>query len=264
MKAKATGRKGKGGYKKDTRCFLSNKAPPISPLTGLALLRVDNGSLICRRCQEGKAYKKGHHRTCPRSKQYDGLAATPKTTKTTRSGGAKPFSDAEKCTRITKPRHNAVIRFVTGLEHQAKARAAKAARLSTAAKVDLPAGFKFQPPAFWEHYDYTMRCSKIFTDVKELRPDNGERFFMQYFHQQQERSKFNVGVVESKRCQCKNCFGGATDAAAAPVGAANAVPGPAPVPMPVPVDLAAAPLQANQFLTAFLCSLAMQGQQMQM
>lgn len=115
MKAKATGRKGKGGYKKDTRCFLSNKAPPISPLTGLALLRVDNGSLICRRCQEGKAYKKGHHRTCPRSKQYDGLAATPKTTKTTRSGGAKPFSDAEKCTRIWMERRN-MLRPIGGLE----------------------------------------------------------------------------------------------------------------------------------------------------
>ena len=156
MKAKAKGRKGKGGYNKDRRCFLSNKAPPISMLTGLALYRVDNGSLICRQCHEGKTHKKGHHRTCPKSTQYDGLAATRKTTK---SGGANPFSAAEKMTRITKPRHKDVIRFVTGLEHQAKARAAKAARLSTAAKVTLPSGFKFQPPAFWEYYDYSMRVA---------------------------------------------------------------------------------------------------------
>ena len=110
----------------------------------------------------------------------------------------------------------------------------------------------------------SIGCSAIFADVKELRPDNDERFFMQHFHQQNERNKFNVATVESKRCQCETCFGRATEAAAAPVGAANAVPGPAPVPVPVPADLAAPPLQANPFLTAFLCSLAMQGQQMQM
>ena len=117
----------------------------------------------------------------------------------------------------------------------------------------------------------SIGCSKIFTNVKELRPDNGERFFMQYFHQQKERSKFNVGAVESKRCQCENCFGGATEAASVPVGAVNAVPGQAPVPvlplhvpaLPVlaPVGLAAPP-QANPILTAFLCNLAMQQMQM--
>ena len=77
----------------------------------------------------------------------------------------------------------------------------------------------------------SIGCSKIFTNVKELRPDNGERFFMQCFHQQKERSKFNVGAVESKRCQCENCFGGATEAASVPVGAVNAVPGQVPVPV---------------------------------
>ena len=117
----------------------------------------------------------------------------------------------------------------------------------------------------------SIGCSKIFTNVKELRPDNGERFFMQYFHQQKERSKFNVGAVDSKRCQCEKCFGGGTEAASVPVGAANAVAGQVPVPVlpvymqalpvPAPVDLAA-PSQANPILTAFLCNLAMQQMQM--
>ena len=118
----------------------------------------------------------------------------------------------------------------------------------------------------------SIGCSKMFNDVKDLLPDNGERFLMQYFHQQEDRNKFRVGSVESKRCQCENCFGGTTVAAA--VAPAENVPVPAPLfllaaPAPVPPAglLAADPsaqMQANQLLTAFLCNLAMQGQQMQM
>ena len=148
--AKAAGRKGKG-YKTDRRAYVSGKAPP-STISGLEVYRVDNGSLICRQCEEGDKYHKGHHPTCPKSRSYGGrLRARPK------KSGATVFTDAEKMTLINKPRHANVIRFVKGLEFQARKRAAQTAQLAKVANVTVPADFKFQPPSLWEYYSYQMR-----------------------------------------------------------------------------------------------------------
>jgi len=149
MMANSSRRKGKT---KDGRCYLSSKAPPSTP-SGLPIYRVDNGSLVCRQCEEGTAYHKGHHPTCPRSRQYDGFAPTPGSPK---KAGA-PFTAAEKCTFIGKRRHADVIRFVQGIQYQAKKRAARSSQLQPTAKVSLPAGFKFQPPANWAFYTYPQR-----------------------------------------------------------------------------------------------------------
>lgn len=141
MMASSSGRKGKG-KRRDTGSWLSNRPPPTT-ITGLPIYRVDNGSLVCRRCHEGDKYHHGHHRTCPKSRKYDGPTLRPTST-STKSGPT--FTAAEKCTRIRKPRHNDVLRFVHGIKHQAAVAAAAAAKLPTVAKVSLPAGFKFVQP----------------------------------------------------------------------------------------------------------------------
>jgi len=81
-------------------------------------------------------------------------------------------------------------------------------------------------------------CSRVFDNVKSLQDDNGERFFMQYYHQQKERTKFRVDDgTESKRCQCDSCAGGESAAAAA---------APAPAPASVPALPAANPMAVLQ------------------
>ena len=150
LRAKAAGCKGKG-YKTDRRAYVSGKPPP-STITGLAIYRVDNGSLTCRQCAEGDKYHKGHHPTCPKSRSCDGRPqGRPK------KSGTSVFTNAEKMTLIDKPRHASMIRFVKGLEYQAKKRAAQTAQLAKVANITVPADFRFQMPPLWEHYTYQMR-----------------------------------------------------------------------------------------------------------
>ena len=45
----------------------------------------------------------------------------------------------------------------------------------------------------------------VYDDVVEHRGDNGERFFCQYYRQQEERNKLRV-ESESPVCQCPDCL----------------------------------------------------------
>jgi len=101
----------------------------------------------------------------------------------------------------------------------------------------------------------SIGCSRVFHDVKELQGDNGERFFMQYFHQQKERSKFRVDDgTESKRCQCSSCAGGES------VAAASSPAAPAPALASVPALPVANPMAILQ-LQCFMAIQAAQTQQ---